>query len=260
MKLLGVRGFSVVFSLLSAALLFTLCGCESMVQPKAQTDNTMAQMAASCTGRANVALARFDWRVGGSGTTITTPMGTISISEEGGVLNGLRDMMMTAMVQTRCFRVLERQDFGALAQEMKLREQGYTKKRSSRKGKIKEADLMVVAAVTGWEPGTSGVKGGFGGLFGGVVGGIAGAMKKTSMAMDIRIIDVETSEVLAATRVEGTARAVSAGGLIGGVLGGVPMGGGLSGYAKTPMEKAIRACIYEAVKFIVNNTPREYFK
>jgi hypothetical protein len=38
------------------------------------------------------------------------------------------------------------------------------------------------------------------------------------------------------------------------------MGGGLSGFAKTPMEKAIRTCIYESVKFLVKETPKEYFK
>jgi hypothetical protein len=36
--------------------------------------------------------------------------------------------------------------------------------------------------------------------------------------------------------------------------------GGLGTYAKTPMEKAIRSCIYEAAKYIIDNTPQEYFK
>ncbi len=254
------KEMSALCSLLALVAVCVLAGCESMVQPEAKVDTTMAQQSFNCPGRANVALARFDWKVGGSGTTIRTPMGTISITEDQGVLQGLRDMMMTALVQTRCFRVLERQDFGALKEEMGLRESGYTKKKTTRKGRVKEADLMIVAAVTGWEDGTSGVAGGLGGLFGPVVGGIAGAVKKSSVAMDIRIVDVETTEVLAATRVEGTAKAISGGGLLGGLIGTVPMGGGLSAYAKTPMEKAIRSCIYEAVKYIVDNTPPEYYK
>ncbi len=252
----------VLLLLLGLLSVFTMVGCESMVQPQAHVDNTMAQQSFSCPGKAKIAVARFDWKVGASGTTtISGPGGTlIKIQEEGGALTGLRDMLITSLVQTKCYRVLERQDFGAIEEEMRLREQGYTGKKGTRKGKIKEADLLVVAAVTGWEPGTSGVGGGVGGLFGGVLGGVAGAFKKTSMAMDIRVIDVETSEVLAATRVEGTASAISAGGLLGGVVGSTPLGGGLNAYAKTPMEKAIRQCIYEAVKFIINNTPKEYFK
>ena len=241
--------------------LTSLMGCESMVQPEAHVDTTMAQQSFSCPGKAKVAVARFDWKVGASGsTTITGPGGTVTIQHQGGALTGLRDMLITTLVQTKCYRVLERQEFGAIASEMRLREQGYTSKKGTRKGRIKEADILVVAAITGWEPGTSGVQGGVGGLFGGVLGGVAGAFKKTSMAMDIRIIDVETSEVLAATRVEGKATSISAGGLLGGIIGSTPLGGGLSAYANTPMEKAIRQCIYEAVKFIINNTPNEYFK
>ena len=80
------------------------------------------------------------------------------------------------------------------------------------------------------------------------------------MAMDIRIIDTATSEVLAATRVEGEATDVSLGFLAGGIVGDVGLAGGLGTYAKTPMEKAIRTCLYEAAKYVIDNTPREYFK
>jgi curli biogenesis system outer membrane secretion channel CsgG len=89
---------------------------------------------------------------------------------------------------------------------------------------------------------------------------VAGAFDKTSMAMDLRLVNVETSEVITATHVEGSARSISAGGFLGGLVGSTPLGGGLSGYAKTPMEKSIRACIYEAVKFVVEDTPKEYYK
>jgi curli biogenesis system outer membrane secretion channel CsgG len=110
-------------------------------------------------------VARFDWRVGGGGATTISGLGdTITVSHEAGIMIGLRDMMVTSLVQTRCFRVLERQDFGAMADEMRLREQGYTKEKETRKGEVKEADIMLVGSVTGWEPGTSRVRGGIGGL------------------------------------------------------------------------------------------------
>ena len=252
------KGYGLL--VLLAVMLLGLCGCESMVQPQAKVD-TGLQGKFSCPGKAKIAVARFDWRVNGGGTTTITGLGdTITISHESGRATGLRDMLVTALVQTQCYRVLERQDFGALAEEMSLRERGYTKKRTSRKGNIKEADLLVMAAITGWEEGTSGTRGVVGGLFGPVLSGISGSFSKTSMAMDIRIVDVDTSEIVAATRVEGTGKAISAGGLLGGLIGDVPLGGALSSYAKTPMEKAIRECIYKAVEFIVQNTPKEYFK
>jgi curli biogenesis system outer membrane secretion channel CsgG len=65
--------------------------------------------------------------------------------------------------------------------------------------------------------------------------------------------------VLAATRVQGQAGDFSAG-LMTGFFGSFALGGGLSGYANTPMEKAIRVCIIEAVKYIAQVTPPEYYK
>jgi curli biogenesis system outer membrane secretion channel CsgG len=78
--------------------------------------------------------------------------------------------------------------------------------------------------------------------------------------MDLRIVDTETSEVLAATRVEGVAKDVNLGGFLGALGGSGGMSGGLGAYAKTPMEKAIRTCIYNAVRFITDNTPQQYLK
>ncbi len=76
--------------------------------------------------------------------------------------------------------------------------------------------------------------------------------------MDIRIVDTQASEVLAATRVEGVAKDVNLGAALAGFGGSGGMGGGLGGCAKTPMEKAIRTCLYNATRFITENTPQAY--
>jgi curli biogenesis system outer membrane secretion channel CsgG len=159
---------------------------------------------------------------------------------------------------------LERQNISSLKQEMALGSSGYTDKTGVQKGAIKGADLLVMGAVTGWEPGTSGGGGSLGGGMLGkataLFGAAKGAFKKSSMAMDIRIVDTSTSEVLAATRVEGVAKDVSLGGFLGAFGGSGGMAGGLGGYAKTPMEKAIRTCLYNATKYIAENTPQQYMK
>jgi curli biogenesis system outer membrane secretion channel CsgG len=131
------------------------------------------------------------------------------------------------------------------------------------RGKIKTADLIVTAAVTEFEPqasgGAAGIGGG-GGVGSGVLGGLLGAaLNKAHMALDIRIVDTSTSEVLAATRVQGQASDV-AGGFMAGFFGGWALGGGLSAYANTPMEKAIRICIIEAVRYISQTIPANYYK
>jgi curli biogenesis system outer membrane secretion channel CsgG len=181
-----------------------------------------------------------------------------------GYTTGLRDMLTTAMVQSKRYRVLERQNLSSLEKEMALVNKGLTDKTGIQKGQVKGADLLVMGAVTGWDPGTSGGGGGLGGGMLGkasaVFGGIRGAFKKSTMAMDIRIVDTSTSEVLAATRVEGIAKDVNLGGFLGAFGGSGGMAGGLGGFAKTPMEKAIRTCLYNATKYIVENTPQQYMR
>jgi len=47
---------------------------------------------------------------------------------------------------------------------------------------------------------------------------------------------------------------------MGGFMGGWALGGGLSAYANTPMEKAIRVCIVEAVRYISQTISPAYYK
>lgn len=245
-------------------------GCmESMVKPEAKTDTGDAMDLPPYNGpRAKVAVADFEWKVDQSGSTTKMSIAGQSIevshSEHNGYMTGLRDMLTTAMVQTKRYRVLERQNLGSLTNEMALREQGLTDSSGKKKGRVKGADLLIMGAITGWEPGTSGGGGGIGGGMLGkataMFGAVKGAYKKSSMAMDIRIVDTETSEVLAATRVEGVAKDVNLGGMLGAFGGSGGMVGGLGGFAKTPMEKAIRTCLYNAVKYITENTPQSYMK
>jgi len=267
------KKFLIIF-LFPLLILITMTGClEKMVKPSAKTDTGEEMQLPPYSGpRAKIAVAKFEWKVdqnkGGSTTKISGLGGlspiTISHSENTGYMTGLRDMLTTAMVQSKRFRVLERQNLDSLKDEMALSNEGYADQSGVKKGGIKGADLLIVAAITGWEPASSGkggkLGGGILGKAGAAFGAIGGATKKSSMAMDIRVIDSHTSEVLAATRIEGEAKNVNIGGALAGLTGGGGMGGGLSAHAKTPMEKAIRTCIYNAVKFMVDNTPQEYMK
>jgi curli biogenesis system outer membrane secretion channel CsgG len=240
---------------------------QSAAQPTAKVDTGLEQQLPPYSGpKARAAVARFDWKVGSHGSSTTTIRGAgdqpITITHEhSGIMGGLRDMLTTTLVQSKRFRVVERQELGAIQEEIALGEKGYAEQATAvKKGKIKGADMLVVAAVTGWDPGTSGTGGGIGLGTRGFLGGVLGGVKKSTMAMDIRIFDTATSEVLAETRVEGEATDINLGFLAGGIIGNVGLGGALSTYANTPMEKTIRTCIYEAAKYIIENTPREYFK
>ena len=240
----------------------SISGCAN-VSPSARVQSSLAEDLPPYSGpKASIAIAKFEWKVGATGGSVSIqgPDGTSVWSinaQESGYLTGLEDMLSTALYQSGRFKVVERSEFGAIKDEVALGDEGWVEESTrQRKGKVRGADLLVVAAVTGWDPGTSDTKAGGGGLLPGLLGGVGVGMKKSSMAMDIRIFDAETSEIVHATSVAGEAKEFRLVG--GGILTGAPLAGGLSTFQKTPMEKAIRVCIAEAVKDVAMNTPTDY--
>jgi curli biogenesis system outer membrane secretion channel CsgG len=257
------------YFLLFLPIFIIFSGCASLsTAPEAKVDKGLEDELPPYSGKkASLAVARFEWKVDAGRQVKVKAFGQeISYSEqESSYMDGLRDMLTTTLVQSKRFRVLERQELDSVKAEQALSASGDVEKETKiAKGKIKGADILVIAAVTAWEPGIKKTGGNLAGALFGPAGAaaaaVSGAVKKSFMAMDIRIVDSATSEVLAATRVEGLAKEFSLGSLAGGIFGNVPLGGGLSIYSKTPMEKAIRLCIKEAVKYIIENTPQEYYK
>lgn len=233
-------------------LVLELAGCASLLQPTASVDNTAgaASLPPYSGPKARIAVADFD---------VKAAKATYEIG------SGLREMLMTALINSNRFSVVERQALGAVMQEQELSASGAAQGGGGpQRGKIKTADLIITAAVTEFEPeasgGAAGVGGG-GGVGSGILGGILGAaLNKAHMALDIRIVDTSTSEVLAATRVQGQASDAS-GAIMAGLFGRHGLvGGGLSAYANTPMEKAIRICIIEAVRYVSQVIPANFYK
>ncbi|MDL1961294.1 MAG: CsgG/HfaB family protein [Deltaproteobacteria bacterium] len=171
---------------------------------------------------------------------------------------GMVDMLTTALFNTNRFIVLERQTVQDVLAEQDLGASGRIQPGTEAPiGKIEGAELLVVGAVTEFEPHSAGGGAGLGGIIGGgPFGAITAAFKKAHIAIDLRIVDAKTSRILAATSVEGSATDV--GGMFG-ILGG-SVGGGLGGYQNTPTEKAIRVCLKEAVNWITSQTPAQYYR
>jgi curli biogenesis system outer membrane secretion channel CsgG len=168
--------------------------------------------------------------------------------------DGMRDMMTTALFNTNRYIVLEREQLDEVLREQDLGASGRVKKGTAAKiGEIYGAELLITAAVTEFEGSAKGVGGGTK-ILGVRVGG---GVKKAHVAIDVRIIDTETSQIVAATSVEGKSTSFGVGGAtrIGGSL---PVA--LGGFSKTPIEKAIRVCIQKAVEYIVSQTPAEYYR
>jgi curli biogenesis system outer membrane secretion channel CsgG len=170
---------------------------------------------------------------------------------------GITDMLSTALFNSNRFIVLERQDLGEVMKEQDLGSSGRIKPGTQAPiGEIEGAELLVVGAITEFEPNASGAGGGVlgGGPF--FVTGAGGGVNTAHIALDIRIIDAKTSRIVAAESVEGKARDM--GGAFG-VIGPIPLGFGLGGYSKTPMEKAVRLCLQAAVDAIARKTPEQYY-
>jgi curli biogenesis system outer membrane secretion channel CsgG len=178
----------------------------------------------------------------------------------GQIGDGMAEMLGNALFSTNRYIVLERQSLDEVIREQDLGASGRVRTETAAPiGEIEGADLLIEGTITEFEPGSSGAGGGIGGILSrksGIVGGILGGIKNSHVAMIVKVIDARTGRRLASEQIEG--KATDIGGLAG--LGGGGLAGSLGAYSKTPMEKAIRVAIEEAVRLIVAKTPSEYYR
>lgn len=185
--------------------------------------------------KARVAIADFD---------VKASKATFEIGSE------LREMLVAAMIESNRFIIVGRQ-----AQPLVTKDQ--------EPAGFDTADLIIAAILTKFEPQASGGRsgiGGGGGVGSGVLGGLLGAnLNKAHMGLDIRILNATNSESLSVTYVQSQAADVS-GSIMEGLSGSLGLAGELATYAKTPMEKVIRVCIIETVRYLSQAISAEYYK
>ena len=156
--------------------------------------------------------------------------------------DGMADMLTTALMASNRYIVLDRDVQDAIANERGI---------AGATGQIEAAELLFVGAVTEFKPNSGGI--GAGRVSRGLA--IFGGLKKSHVAIDVRVVEVRTSRVLAATSVKGEARDLGA--LLGDVFGSTL--GVLGAFSNTPMEQAVRVAIIKAVDDIIRKTPAEFF-
>jgi curli biogenesis system outer membrane secretion channel CsgG len=150
--------------------------------------------------------------------------------------NELTDMLVSELVSTKAFQVLDRKDLDAVMNEQDLGNSGRLSAATKAKlGRIKGAKYIVAATVSSYEENTSGGGGGIS------VGGISlgGKKEKTYIACDLKVVDTETGEIVDSRTIEAESSGVGLGGGVS--VGGVSLHGG--GFDKTPAGKAIRGCV-----------------
>jgi len=151
------------------------------------------------------------------------------------VATELQDMLISELYSTKAFHVLERKEISAVLSEQDLSASGRVSKSTLVKmGKIKGAKYLIAGTVSAFEMSQkTGGKIRFKGLK------LGGKKSKAYIAVDVKVIDTETGEIIDARTIEAKAKGSAIG--AGLSLRNFDIGG--SHAKKTPVGKAIRACI-----------------
>jgi curli biogenesis system outer membrane secretion channel CsgG len=161
----------------------------------------------------------------------------------GSVASELQDMLASELVSTRAFTVLERKEIDAVLGEQDLSASDrVSAKTKVQMKKLKGAQYLIAATVSAYEENTSGKKGGI--RFKGV--SLGGGKNKAYIAVDLKVIDTETGEIVDARTIEASAKGSALG--AGLSLRNFSVGG--ESYKKTPTGKAIRACILYIAEYL----------
>ncbi len=167
---------------------------------------------------------------------------------------GMREMLVTALFQTRRFMLLERDLLPEILKEQDMAGTGRVQPGTApATGGIIGTDLIVTGAVTEFIADAYGAKGAaeaWGTQ-------IDASVNKGYVGLDIRIVDAKTSQVVVATYVMGKASSYGFDAQPG-PEAKLPVS--LSVFARTPAEKAIRSAIQKAAADIVSMVPRAYFR
>lgn len=182
----------------------------------------------------------------------------------GDITSGIRDVLTTAFFQSNRYIVLEREAIGDVLVEQEFSVAGRVGEASRiPAGEIEGAELLVVGALTGFDPGISGLalpipiplnKGRD-------VVMLDVEYRKAYVTMDVRVIDTATGRLVSTVAVEGTARKFGTGvsGLASTRHGHVRLPGLLRGFVNTPVERAISEMVDAAVAHVVEKTPAVYY-
>jgi curli biogenesis system outer membrane secretion channel CsgG len=158
---------------------------------------------------------------------------------------GFAEMLTTELIKTGRFVVVERQALQDIVGEQELGQTGLVRKETAAKvGELLGASIIVRGVVSEFEMNESG--GGGGVSIGGVRLGLSGS--NAHVAVDIRLVDTNTGQVLYSHNAVGKASSSGVG--VGIAKGNVDFNA--EGFKNTPLGQAMRQAIHDAVNFIVN--------
>jgi curli biogenesis system outer membrane secretion channel CsgG len=173
-----------------------------------------------------------------------------------GTARELADALSNELTSTGKFSVVERQKIGAVLSEQELAQLGLVRQGTeAKRGQLTGSQYIVLGQVTAYEEGVSeeSTGGRIGGInLGGIRigGGARQAKQQAYIAVDLRVVDSTTGEVVHARTIEGRATSESKGGDAGISIRGVSLGGDRSETKRAPVGKALRAALVEATDYL----------
>ncbi|UCF32040.1 MAG: hypothetical protein JSV26_06490 [bacterium] len=159
----------------------------------------------------------------------------------------LTEMVITELMKTNQFIVVERGALDEILAEQDLGASGRVRQETAaRVGDLLGAQVLVKGTVTEFIERESGGAGGI--AISGI--GIGGSSHTGHVAIDVRLIDSTTGQILQSHRAEGKIKSTGIGGIA--FFSGVVFGG--TTYKKTALGQATRQAVQNAVSFVLDNT------
>jgi curli biogenesis system outer membrane secretion channel CsgG len=203
---------------------------------------TLVLPASAQSSRPSVAVLSFDY-------------GTIQRWWEGNqdIGEGISDLIVDELVNEGSFRVFERKRLNTLLAEQNFQDSDRVDPTAklAKIGKMLGVKYVIAGSITkfGTEKSSKGIgAGGFGSAFG--VGAVGTSKGKANVAIAARIIDVQTGEIMASAKGDGTSKRT--GFLLGGAGGGSGgAGGGVINFSSSDFRDTI---LGEATEMAVKTT------
>lgn len=155
----------------------------------------------------------------------------------------LQDMLAAEMVNTKAFSVLDRKDINAVLGEQDLGNSGRIDPATKAKiGKIKGAKYLVAGTLSAFDRKVKSSGGGIG--FKGI--SLRGKKEEAYVAIDVKVIDTVTGEVVDARTIEARTKGHKLG--AGYNKGSFSVNGGKA--KNTALGKAVRACVIYVCEYL----------
>jgi curli biogenesis system outer membrane secretion channel CsgG len=205
--------------------------------------------AAGAQSKHSLAVESFDY------STVRTATQSI-FGTEINVGDGIRSLMTNRIVRDGKFTVVERAKVGRIMKEQDFDASNRVKRGTgARIGQIRGAEFTLMGDIVVFGRDDR-KKSGVGGVMVPGAGGMAGGYKKTDKAVVVlayRLVNTESSEVVAAGEARGESKRDSKGGFAGMFAGGVLVGGGFGSNASNFAETIIGEAVIDAVDHLAQD-------